>query len=257
MPRTALKPQVYIDPRPPEYFQKFHDRVRAGRPDWVYKMVRLVLTGPLLVIYRLRAIGPDNVPLQGPAIVTPNHFSFMDHFLVAALMRREVNFMAKSQLFGVHPVLTFIYTHGGVFPVMRGKRDDEAFKTAHAVLARGGIVLMYGEGGRSRSKRLGEPKPGVGRLALESGVPVVPFAIHGSEDVREFRRLRFPKVTVQYGEPISFPVVEHPTREQSQETSEKVFGRVRSMHEALDAEGRAGVLARRKRERRAGVPATG
>jgi 1-acyl-sn-glycerol-3-phosphate acyltransferase len=231
--------------------------VRAGRPDWVYKMVRIVLTVQLLVIYRLRAIDVENVPLRGPAIVTPNHFSFMDHFLVAALMRREVNFMAKSQLFGVHPLLTFIYTHGGVFPVLRGKRDDEAFRTAHAVLDRGGIVLMYGEGGRSRSKRLGEPKPGVGRLALESGVPVVPVAIHGSENVREFRRLRFPKVTVQFGEPVSFPAVEQPTREQSQETAEKIFSRVRGMHESLQRHGRKGVLARRRRERRTRVPATG
>jgi 1-acyl-sn-glycerol-3-phosphate acyltransferase len=231
--------------------------VRAGRPDYVYKLVRITLTWPLLTIYRLRAITVGNVPLEGPAIVTPNHFSFMDHFLVAALMRREVNFMAKSQLFGVHPVLNFIYKHGGVFPVLRGKRDEEAFKTAHAVLNRGGIVLMYGEGGRSRSKKLGEPKPGLGRLALESGVPVVPVAIHGSEDVREFRRLRFPKVTVQYGEPVSFSAVETPTRDQSQEASEQIFNRVRKMYEALDAEGRKGVLARLRRERRASVPATG
>jgi 1-acyl-sn-glycerol-3-phosphate acyltransferase len=115
---------------------------------------------------------------------------------------------------------------------------------------------MYGEGGRSRSKKLGEPKPGLGRLALESGVPVVPVAIHGSQDVREYKRLRFPKVTVQYGEPISFTAVENPTREQSQETSEQIFNRVRKMYEALDAEGRKGVLARLRRERRAGVPAT-
>ena len=248
---------MYIDPRPAAYFQPYHDRVRAGRPDYVYKLVRIVLTWPLLLIYRLRSITVGNIPLEGPAIVTPNHFSFMDHFLVAALMRREVNFMAKSQLFGVHPVLNFIYKHGGVFPVLRGKRDEEAFKTAHTVLNRGGIVLMYGEGGRSRSKKLGEPKPGLGRLALESGVPVVPVAIHGSEDVREFRRLRFPKVTVQYGEPISLAQVDNPTREQSQEASEQIFNRVRKMYEALDAEGRKGVLARLRRERRAGVPATG
>jgi 1-acyl-sn-glycerol-3-phosphate acyltransferase len=252
-----VKPQVYIDPRPPEYFAPFHDRVRRGRPDWVYKMVRIALTWPLLVIYRLRAIGPGNVPYQGPAIVTPNHFSFMDHFLVAALMRREVNFMAKSQLFGTSRILTFIYTHGGVFPVLRGKRDDEAFRTAHAVLARGGIVLMYAEGGRSRSKRLGEPKPGVGRLALESGVPVVPVAIHGSQNVRDFRRLRFPKVTVQYGEPMSFAKVEGPSREQSQQAADRVFESVRSMHETLDNEGRRGVIARRRRERGQGAPVTG
>ena len=60
---------------------------------------------------------------------------------------------------------------------------------------------MYCEGGRSRTGRLGEPKAGVGRLALESGVPVVPLAIHGSAGVRGWKRLRFPKVTLQYGEP--------------------------------------------------------
>ena len=69
----------------------------------------------------------------------PNHFSFLDHFFVAAFIRREVNFMAKSQLF--NPPLQFVYTHGGVFPVLRGRRDEEAFKTARAVLAREGRTL--------------------------------------------------------------------------------------------------------------------
>ena len=67
------------------------------------------------------------------------------------------------------------------------------------------MLLIYAEGGRSRSGELGEPKPGIGRIALESGVPVVPVAIHGSAGVRGWKRFRFPKVTVQYGEPISLP----------------------------------------------------
>ena len=110
--------------------------------------------------------------------------------------------MAKSQLFKP-PVIDFIINHGGVFPVRRGQHDEEAFITAHTILDRGGMVLMYAEGGRSRTKELGEPKPGLGRLALESGVPVVPVAIHGSEHVREAKRGVLPKVTVQYGEPIA------------------------------------------------------
>ena len=88
--------------------------------------------------------------------------------------------MAKSQLFGP-PVLTYIYKHGGVIPIRRGHHDEEAFKTAFTVLDQGGMLLIYAEGGRSRSGELGDPKPGVGRLALESGAPVVPVAIHGSE----------------------------------------------------------------------------
>lgn len=252
-----MKPQVYIDPRPAEYFDKYHERVRSGRPDWAYRLARMVLTGPILAGYRFRTIDLANVPERGPVLLAPNHFSFWDHFFVAVLLRREVHFMAKSQLFNP-PLLAWYINHGGVFPVRRGQRDREAFITAHTILARGGTVLMYAEGGRSRSKELGQPKPGVGRLALEAGVPVVPVAIHGSEHVRDAkRRLRIPKVTVQYGEPLTFPQVDHPTREQSQEVADQVFGRVRVMYEALTKQGRRGVLERMRQERRHGAPATG
>jgi 1-acyl-sn-glycerol-3-phosphate acyltransferase len=250
-----MKPQVYLDPRPAEFFDKYHQRVRAGRPDGMYRVVRIVLTPPILTGYRFRPIDVDNVPERGPVLLAPNHFSFWDHFFVAVLMRREVHFMAKSQLFKP-PVVDFIINHGGVFPVRRGHGDEEAFVTAHTIFDRGGMVLMYAEGGRSRSKELGQPKPGLGRLALEAGVPVVPVAIHGSEHVREAKRLRLPKVTVQYGEPLRFGQVEHPTREQSQEVADQVFDRVRNMYGALSKQGRRGVLERLREERRQGAPAT-
>lgn len=252
-----MKPQVYIDPRPAEFFDKFHRRVRAKRPGWTYRFARLVLTGPILAGYRFRAIDVGNVPERGPVLLAPNHFSFWDHFFVAVLLRREVHFMAKSQLFKPAVLASYINV-GGAFPVRRGQRDEEAFSTAHAIFARGGTVLMYAEGGRSRSKELGRPKPGVGRLALEAGVPVVPIAIHGSEHVRDARRrLRTPKVTVQYGEPLRFTQVDHPTREQSQYVADQVFGRVRTMYEALTQQGRRGVLERLREERRQGAPAPG
>jgi 1-acyl-sn-glycerol-3-phosphate acyltransferase len=238
-----MKSQMYIDPRPAEHFTKFYERPRTEPPDWIYRLARVVLTIPVLGIYRFRAIGVDNVARQGPAILAPNHFSFLDHFFVAVLLRRQVQFMAKSQLFRP-PFLDFILTHGGAFPVRRGQHDEETFKTAHAILGHGGVVLMYAEGGRSRSKRLGQPKSGLGRLALESGVPVVPIAIHGSQHARDLTRGHLPpKVTVQFGEPIAWEQVEHPTREQSQEVANQVFERVQGMYEALDAQGRRGVVA--------------
>jgi 1-acyl-sn-glycerol-3-phosphate acyltransferase len=101
---------------------------------------------------------------------------------------------------------------------------------------------MYPEGGRSRTEALGEPRPGVGRIALESGVPVVPVAIHGSLGIRAWRKARFPKVTVQYGEPLAFDLVSSPTREQQLEVATQVFERVREMYEALEEKGRRGVI---------------
>jgi len=129
-----------------------------------------------------------------------------------------------------------------VFPVRRGHRDDEAFKTAHAVLARGGLVVMYCEGGRSRTGELGEPKPGIGRLALESGAPVVPVALVGSERVRDWKRLQFPKVTVQFSDPIRFEQVEDPTREQSQGASEQIFARIERLWRGLRENGRSATV---------------
>lgn len=228
---SDLKPQVYKDERPAEYFDQFHAAARKG-VGWTYNLVRLIVSLPTLLFYRVRAIGRENVPKDGPLILAPNHFSQMDHFFTGLYLRRKIRFMAKSQLFGP-PVLTYIYKHGGVFPIRRGHRDEEAFKTAFTVLDQDGMLLIYAEGGRSRSGELGEPKPGVGRLALESGAPVVPVAIYGSAGVRGWKRLRFPKVTVEFGEPISFPVEKPAGRERQLEAATEVFARVREMYEGL------------------------
>jgi 1-acyl-sn-glycerol-3-phosphate acyltransferase len=226
-----MKPQVYRDPRPAEYFDQFHRAARKG-VGWTYTLARIVLTLPTVLIYRLRAIGVENVPKQGPLVLAPNHFSQMDHFFAGVYLRRKIRFMAKSQLFGP-PVLTYIYKHGGVFPVRRGHRDEEAFETARQLIAQGEMLLVYAEGGRSRTGELGEPKPGIGRIALESGAPIVPVAIHGSERVRRWKRLRFPKVTVEFGAPLTFAVEAAPSRERQLEVAGEVFDRVREMYEGL------------------------
>lgn len=239
---AEIKPQVYKDPRPAEYFDRFHAWARSHGAGWTYDLARLIVTPFCMLVYRCRAIATENVPASGPFILAPNHFSNLDHFFAGVYLRRKIRFMAKSQLFGKSRILTFIFRVGGTFPIRRGHHDSEAFATSHAILERGDCVLIYAEGGRSRTGRLGKPRPGVGRLAVESGVPVVPAAIHGSLGVRGWRRLRFPKITVQYGEPLAFDVVERPTREQQQEAAERIFDRVREMYSALDERGRAGVI---------------
>jgi 1-acyl-sn-glycerol-3-phosphate acyltransferase len=235
-----IKPQVYKDPRPAEYFTQFHIAARKG-VGWTYTLARLVLTVPTVLLYRVRATGLENVPREGAIVLAPNHFSQMDHFFIGVYLRRKIRFMAKSQLFGP-PVLTYIYKHGGVFPVRRGHHDEEAFKTAYELLDQGEMLLVYAEGGRSRTGEMGEPKRGIGRIALESGVPIVPVAIHGSAGVRGWKRLRFPRVTVQFGEPVSFTVEQAPSRERQLEVATQIFGRVRELYAGLAtrSEGRAG-----------------
>ncbi len=227
-----LRPQVYIDTRPTERFSAYHAWARTHRPDWVQDLLRL-LTLPLsMAIYRASCRDCARVPGSGPAIIAPNHFSAMDHFFCGIYLRRRIRFMAKSQLFS--GVLAPVLEHAGAFPVRRGNRDEDAIQTALAILRRGGVVVIYPEGGRSRSGKIGEQaRPGVGRLALESGAPVVPVAIRGSQRVRSWRRLRFPRVSIAYGQPLRYESIRESTREQQQEVADEVLAQIQALYGAL------------------------
>ena len=230
---APIRAQVYKDPRPKEYFDRFHERSRTRDPDWVYEAVRLLTSLYAWTFLRARSVGAEKVPPVGPVILAPNHFSFLDHFFAGAFVRRRIRFMAKSQLFV--PPMQWVYTHGGVFPVRRGYQDEDAFITANGILERGGAIVMYCEGGRSRTGTLSEqPKRDIGRLALESGAPVVPMAIHGSSHVRNWKRAQFPKVRVHYGDAIRWPYTPDPTREQQQAVADEIFARIRTLYSTLD-----------------------
>ena len=247
---APMREQVYADPRPKEYFDRFHKRAREREPDAIYKLCRVITSLYAYTLLRARPISADKVPGRGAVILAPNHFSFMDHFLIGCYLRRKVRFMAKSQLF--KRPMQFIYTHGGVFPVRRGARDEETFITAEMILAKGGTVAMYCEGGRSRSGKISEKaKAGIGRLSLESGAPIVPIAIHGSSRIRNWKRLQFPKVTIQYGEPIRWEQLERSTREQQQVVADAVLDEIRALYRGLEQHGRKGTLRRLREQRRA------
>lgn len=192
-----------------------------------------------MVLYRATSQHAKHVPGRGPAILAPNHFSAMDHFFCGIYLRRRVRFMAKSQLF--KGPLGWVLQHVGAFPVMRGRRDEEAIETALQILRAGGVVVIYPEGGRSRTSEVGRlARPGVGRLALESGAPVIPVAIHGSLWVRTWTRLRFPRVRISYGSPLCYEQRQDSSRAQQQAVADEVLSAVRELYGRLSAEAERG-----------------
>jgi 1-acyl-sn-glycerol-3-phosphate acyltransferase len=240
-PDVKIKEQVYKDPRPAETFDRFHARTRTHLPEWPYELVRVITVWLAVTAFRAQAFGAENVP-NGPLILAPNHASFLDHFFAGGFLRRHIQFMAKSQMFG-HGFMSWVFTHGGVFPVRRGYRDEEAFTTAFTILGRGGAIGMYVEGGRSRNGRVGDSaKPGIGRLALESGAAVVPVAILGSHQVRNWKRLRFPKIIVRYGRAVRFEQIAEPSREQQQECADEILRRIRQLHDELEQADHGGAV---------------
>jgi 1-acyl-sn-glycerol-3-phosphate acyltransferase len=174
----------------------------------VYRVLRALLVPFFLVYFRLHRIGREHLPSSGPLLLASNHRSFLDPFVIGTLVKRPVYYMAKRELFE-KPWQAWILNALGAFPVDRGAGDGDAMATAREILQRGDCVVVFPEGTRVRPGPLGEPRRGVGRLALETGAPVAPVAVIGSEDVRNGWRIRPRKLRIRVGRPLLFPTVEH------------------------------------------------
>src|SRR2546421_3148856 len=174
----------------------------------VYLVIRALFQPFFHIYFRMARIGREHIPQEGPVIIAANHRSFLDPFVIGTMARRPMYYVAKEELFRKR-WMSWILNALGAFPVRRGAGDEDSIATAKSILARGDIVLIFPEGTRTRPGSLGKPKRGVGRLALESGAPVVPVAVIGTEDVRKGWRIRPRKVRIRAGRPLRFPRVEH------------------------------------------------
>jgi len=199
-----------------------HARARhRGVNPLVYWIVRAVLQPFFHLYFRLSRIGREHVP-DGPVIIASNHRSFLDPFVIATIARRPLFYVAKRELFR-HRLVAWFLNSLGAFPVDRGAGDTEMIATAKAILARGDAVLMFPEGTRIRPGALGRPRRGVGRLALETGAPVVPVAVIGTEAVRKGWRIRPHKVRIRVGAPLTFPQVQAPSRTLAAAVTDRIW----------------------------------
>src|SRR5215210_2456579 len=199
-----------------------HARTRErGVNPLVYWLARAVLQPFIQLWFRLRREGRSHIPVGG-TILAGNHRSFLDPFVIGCCLRRPIYFVAKKELFD-NRLQGWFLNCLGAFPVRRGASDEEATETALALLERGEAVVIFPEGTRIRHGSVGEPKRGVGRLALASGAPVVPVAITGSERARRGWRVKPVKVAVRCGRPLTFPRVDSPSRDLAREVTARIW----------------------------------
>jgi len=144
----------------------------------LYVVIRGLAKVVLWTWFRVRVTGAEHIP-DGGVIVAPNHKNFLDPFFIGIAARRRVRFMAKIELY--KGPLGWLFLRLGAFPVRRGEADTEALDTAAAILSGGGLVVVFPEGTRVQERdALGAPRHGAGRLAIDTGVPIVPAAITGT-----------------------------------------------------------------------------
>jgi glycerol-3-phosphate dehydrogenase (NAD(P)+) len=170
----------------------------------VYWVVRAVLQPFFHLYFRVQRMGREHIPSDGPALLAANHRSFSDPFLIGICLRRPLRFVAKKELFDRWWKARLLLALGA-FPIDRGESDELAMETARLILLDGGAVGIFPEGTRVRPGPLGQPKRGVGRLALETGAAIVPVAITGTEDIRKGWRIRPRKVRIRFGRALTFP----------------------------------------------------
>ncbi len=201
-----------------------HHRARTGGVNVVvYWLVRTPLQLFFWVYLRMSRVGREHIPRRGAAIIAANHRSFFDPFIIGTMTRRPMYYMAKRELFELNPILSWLLGALGAFPVDRGHGDQDTIATVKQLLARGELVLIFPEGTRTRPGPLGRPRRGVGRIALETGAPVIPVSIIGTEAIRRGWRLRPHKVRVRAGAPLRLPRVDVSTPAAARDSTDRIW----------------------------------
>jgi 1-acyl-sn-glycerol-3-phosphate acyltransferase len=178
-----------------------------------YWFLKWIAIGPLLrVVFRPRVSGAENVPEEGPAILASNHLSYADWLFMPLTLARRVTFVAKAEYFNTPGLKGWFqkgfFSSAGQVPIDRSGASaaEGAMTAAKRVLDSGELFGIYPEGTRSHDGKLYRGKTGVARLALVTGVPVIPVAVVGTDVVappgKKFGT--FTRPIVRFGKPLDF-----------------------------------------------------
>ncbi|MFC8181183.1 lysophospholipid acyltransferase family protein [Rhodococcus sp. NPDC057297] len=178
-----------------------------------YWLFKYVLIGPLLVALGRPTIeGLENIPARGPMILASNHQAVLDSFYLPLKVQRRITFLAKSEYFTGHGLKgafqKWFFTAVGQVPIDRTGADaaQDALNAGARVIGKGKLLGIYPEGTRSPDGRLYKGKTGMARLALQTGVQVVPVAMIGTDKMNPIgsKMWRPAKITIKIGKPIDF-----------------------------------------------------
>ena len=181
----------------------------------LYKFCKAIAKLFLKILYRIKVVGDISLPEDSGYIICSNHINAIDPVLIGCFMKRQMSFMGKKELFKI-PILSWIFRKLGGFPVDRGKGDVVAVKTAIEILQSKNVMVMFPEGTRSKTGKLGEFKKGATLIAFRANVPILPVKIEGNYKL-------FSKMTLKIGKPL------YVTRENKSVIMEELKEKIKDM----------------------------
>ncbi|MDI6709502.1 MAG: lysophospholipid acyltransferase family protein [Thermoanaerobacterales bacterium] len=192
-----------------------------------YWFARWLCKIALVTLRRWEVRGVENIPAEGPLIVTANHVSYWDPVVVGCALSRQVFFMAKAELFRF-PVFASILRWLGAFPVHRHRPDRQALQRTRQELEKGHVLGVFPEGTRSKTDTFLKPHLGAALLAVKYGVPVLPVALQGTRGLCG-------KVRVRIGEPLRFAGEggEKPSKERLEAVAQEIMERIGALLKGL------------------------
>lgn len=195
----------------------------------LYNFGKVVCTPIFKLLYRVHINNKHNLPEEGRAVVCCNHVSLKDPIFLAMSQKRQLKYMAKSELFH-NKFLSKLISALGAFPVHRGEKDAQAISTAETLLQNGEVLGIFIEGTRSKDGNLLRPKSGAAMLAFKTGAPVLPVSISckGGRLPKLFR-----KVTISCGELMSVEELglKHGTGMEFRTASRMIMDKIQEMRE--------------------------
>jgi 1-acyl-sn-glycerol-3-phosphate acyltransferase len=222
----------------------------------LYRILRPLTYAVLRLFFGFRAIGRENVPLEGRLLLAANHVSALDPPVVGSAAPRPLHFMAKAELFRV-PFLGWLISHLNAHPVERDGADAAALRHALLLLREEKALLVFPEGTRGTEGQLQPGRPGTGMLVALSEAPVVPVYVQGTGHAlpRGASRPQRACVTVRYGPPLRFE--RGRGRRRYQEISDQIMaaiGRLKAEAEQASSSSPTGPTTTQHAERTARGP---
>jgi 1-acyl-sn-glycerol-3-phosphate acyltransferase len=183
--------------------------LRRAAPEFpfLYRILRGPVRTALERWFDLRVDGVEHLPASGPYIVAANHHNYLDAVVLGVTVPAPIAFLVMPRVWRATPLHPTFHRHIGSIPLNLERPDFGALRRSLSHLERGGVIGIFPEGPFSVRGRLERGLPGVALLALKSGVPVVPAALHGTYEALLRRRFYVPRPTplrVRFGPPRRF-----------------------------------------------------